>query len=108
MANKWKIKKASDDRIIIPNSSVELYCHISQSIDDNSINARLQGALIGGANNNAYTFDPDNEYTYPEKDAPIINTYKLQEDVMYELTPYIEALGEKFNVILRRKGFIKK
>ena len=107
---KWKLKsslkKKASEEVIIPNSKVGLYCNIYTSAFDNSINAELAGTLIGGANTNSYTYDPDTEYKYPNKAT--INTDKLKEDVMNELKPYIENVGEKFNEILRRKGFIKK
>ena len=68
----------------------------------------MQGILLGGTNNNTYAFDENNEYTYPNKKPISINTYKLKEEVMNELKPYIEQIGNKFDEIMKSKGFIKK
>lgn len=108
MANRWTLKKKASEEIIIPNSKVGIYCSVYQSVFDNSINATLNGTLIGGANNNTYVFDENNKYKYPNKKPISINTYKLKEEVMNELKPYIEELGNKFDEIMKSKGFIKK
>lgn len=106
MANKWTLKKQASEEVVIPNSTVGLYCNIYTSAFDNSINAGLAGTLIGGGQNSNYTYSNDNKYKYPGKET--INADVLKEEVMNELKPYIEELGNKFDEIMKSKGFIKK
>ena len=107
MANKWTLKKKASKEVIIPNSEVGIYCSIYQTGKDSDklIRAVLCGMLMSSINN-LYTYNDDNKYKYP--DGVLINTDKLKEEVMSELKPYIEQVGNKFGEVMKSKGFIKK
>lgn len=109
---KWTLKKKASKNVIIPNSELGITCSVFSNLSDpytgkdlvRTIQVQL-GSLQGSDKNNSYyTYNDNNEYLIDHN----IDRTKLEAEIMNELKPYIEQIGNKFAEIIKSKGFIKK
>ncbi len=93
MANKWKIKKASDD-------GVEMYIPYSNII------LKIKGRKYdnyGAIALVCYTDNMNRTFQNEQIDEKSLNI--LEQQVADELNPLVKQIGRKFNEIMKSKGF---